>query len=173
MSRHAHVRVARVGFGASAPSRVVLFAMLFFGCSVAQAAQPLSDHELKNRYLSYSADENDVIVVLAQATTLTQSPQLLSRTLRLIDVENTDNLLFWQDRQALSVGSRIGLQDINRQALFEQPIANFGSEPFSLRWSGNLDQVIEISRISGFSLYGINIDLFNISGGLRIDAQTF
>lgn len=172
MFRHAHVQAVRVGFGVSTLRRVLLFTMLF-GCTVAQAAQPLSDHELKNSYLSYGADDNDVIVVLAQATTLTQSPQLLSRTLRLIDVENTNNLLLWQDRQALSVGSGLGLLDTSRQLLASQPIAEFGSESFSLRWGGNLDQLVDVFQITGLALYGVDVELHNISGDVRIEVNIF
>ncbi len=143
----------------------------------AQAAQPLSDQELKNRYLVYSAQDNAVIVVVEQPT-LAAAPNnpplpLLSRNLKLIDRENTDNLLLWQERQSLSVGSSLGMQDASRQVLATQPILNFGSESFSSRWGGNLDQIIEVSRISGFALYGVDVELYNISGGIKIQAELF
>jgi len=177
MSRHAQVKTRRTDATVLATlSRRLLCAALFVGCAVAQAAQPLSDQELKNRYLAYSDDDNEVIVVVRQATApVERNPQLqlLSRTLRLIDRQNTDNLLVMQDRQSLAVGANLGLQDTNREVLASQPAANFGSEPFSSRWGGNLDQIIEVSRISGFALYGINIELYNINGAVRIESQTF
>ena len=180
MSRHAQVKTRRTDATVLATlSRRLLCAAMFVGCAVAQAAQPLSDQELKNRYLAYSAQDNEVIVVVKQAnapatlTPLAAPMQLQSRTLRLIDVENTDNLLFWQNRQDFSVGSNLGLLDSSRQVLSGQPAASFGSEPFSSRWGGNLDQIIEISRISGFALYGVDVELYNISGGIRFETRTF
>jgi len=179
MSRHAQVKTRRTNATVLATlSRRLLCAAMFVGCAVAQAAQPLSDQELKNRYLAYSAEDNEVIVVVKQASApsasgLASPLQLLPRTLRLIDVENTSNLLRWQDRQNLAVGSNLGLLDSSRQVLATQPAASFGSEPFSSRWGGNLDQIIEVSRISGFSLYGINIELYNINGAVRIESQSF
>lgn len=176
MSRHAQVKTHRIDTAVlSTLSRRLLCSTMFVGCTLAaQAAQPLSDQELKHRYLAYGAEENEVIVVMAQAVTASSStPQFLPRTLRLIDLENTDNLLFWQDQQSLAVGANLGLQDTSRQVLAAQPVANFGSEPFSYRWGGNLDQIIEVSRISGFALYGVNVELYNISGGIRFETRTF
>lgn len=178
MSRHAQVYTERTKLRKSGVwLRQILWPVSLFACTVVGAAQPLSDHELKHQYLSYDADANEVIVVVRQnpASQLERdSPlQLLSRTLRLIDRENTDNLLFWQERQGLAVGANLGLQDTGRQVLAAQPIAQFGSESFSLRWGGNLDQVVEISRISGFALYGVDVELYNISGTVRIEARTF
>ena len=168
-------RTAVVNTRYAAPRRL-LSLLLLISTSVLHAAQPLTDQELKNRYLAYSAEDNEVIVVVRQATApVERNPQLqlLSRTLRLIDRENTDNLLVMQDRQSLAVGAILGLQDTNREVLASQPAANFGSEPFSSRWSGNLDQIIEVSRISGFALYGINVELYNINGAVRIESQAF
>lgn len=173
MSRHAHVNadcIVPTVFG-KWPRRL-LIATLLASCAAVHAAQPMSDQELKYRYLAYSADDNEVIVI-KQGTASSRTPQLLPRTLRLVDLENTDNLVRWQDRQSLAVGANLGLQDTSRQVLAAQPIANFGSEPFSYRWGGNLDQIIEVSRISGFTLYGIDVELYNISGGVRIQSQTF
>ena len=154
--------------------RCLLPLALFASASVLHAAQPLSDHELKNRYLAYGDQDNEVIVVVKNANPQPQAQiQLQPRILRLIDLENTDNLLLWQNRQDFAVGANLGLQDPSRQVLASQPLASFGSEPFSYRWSGNLDQIIEISRISGFDLYGINIELYNISGAVRIESQLF
>ena len=173
MSRHAHVNadcIVPTVFGKW--SRRLLIATMFASCAAAHAAQPMSDQELKYRYLAYSADDNEVIVI-KQGTASSRTPQLLPRTLRLVDLENTDNLVRWQDRQSLAVGANLGLQDTSRQVLAAQPIANFGSEPFSSRWGGNLDQIIEVSRISGFTLYGIDVELYNMSGGVRIQSQTF
>lgn len=181
MSQHAHVKARRVDptmpvVAFAALSRRLLVSAVFVGCAAAHAAQPLSDQELKNRYLAYSADENEVIVVVRQATVpVERNPQLqlLARTLRLIDRENTDNLLVMQDRQSLAVGANLGLQDNSREVLAAQPAASFGSEPFSYRWGGNLDQIIEISRISGLALYGVDVELHNISGGIRFETRIF
>ena len=154
--------------------RCLLPLALFVSASVLHAAQPLSDHELKNRYLAYGDQDNEVIVVVKNANPQLQAQiQLQPRILRLIDVENTDNLLLLQNRQDFAVGANLGLQDPSRQVLASQPAANFGSEPFSYRWGGNLDQVIQISRISGFDLYGIDINLYNVSGAVRINSQIF
>lgn len=177
MSRHAQVKARRADsttFGVL--SRRLLLSAVFVSCAVAQAAQPLSDQELKNRYLAYSAEDNEVVVVVRQVVeSVKHNPQLqlLPRTLRLIDRENTDNLLVMQDRQSLAVGANLGLQDTSREVLAAQPAASFGSEPFSYRWGGNLDQIIEVSRISGFALYGINVELYNINGAVRIESQSF
>ena len=173
MSRHAHVNadaVLVILFGRR--SRRLLVATMLVSCAAAHAAQPLSDYELKQRYLAYSIEENQVVVV-RQTVPSSRIPQTLSSTLRLVDRENTDNLLRWQDQQSLAVGANLGLQDTSRQVLASQPIASLGSESFSSRWAGNLDQVIEVSRISGFSLYGVDVELYNISGGVRIQSQTF
>jgi hypothetical protein len=173
MSRHAHVNADGIVvtlFGGW--SRRLLAVVMLVSGAAAHAAQPLSDHDLKQRYLAYSAEENQVVVV-RQTVLASRIPQTLSSTLRLVDRENTDNLLRWQDQQSLAVGANLGLQDTSRQVLAAQPIASFGSEPFSSRWAGNLDQIIEVSRISGFSLYGVDVELYNISGGVRIQSQTF
>lgn len=173
MSRHAHVQAARIAptvFGVW-PCRL-LIAAVFASSAFAHAAQPLSDQELKYRYLAYSAEDNEVIVVV-QGAEPASTLQLLPRTLRLIDRENTDNLLLWQDLQSLAVGANLGLQDTSRQVLAAQPMTEFGSEPFSYRWGGNLDQIIEVARISGRALYGVDVELYNISGGVRINSQTF
>lgn len=173
MSRYDHVKAHCIDptrFGGV--SRRLWIAAVFTSCAAAHAAQPLSDQELKYRYLAYSAEDNKVIVV-KQSVPASRGLQLLPRTLRLIDRENTDNLLLWQDLQSLAVGANLGLQDTSRQVLAAQPIANLGSEPFSSRWGGNLDQIIEVSRISGFTLYGVDVELYNISGGVRINIQTF
>lgn len=153
-------------------SHRLLLVTLLAGSTAAQAAQPLSDQELNRGYLAYSALDNAVLV-LAQGLPTAKPPQLMPRTLRLIDLENTDNLLRWQDRQSLAVGANLGLQDTSRQVLSVQPLASFGSEPFSYRWAGNLDQIIEVARIPGFALYGIDVELYNVSGVVRIQAQTF
>lgn len=175
MSRHAQVRSHRQNVSSLGKlSRQLFVLAALIGSTAVYAAQPLSDQELKHRYLAYSAEDNEVIVVIAQAESApARTPQLMPRTLRLIDIENTNNLLLWQDRQNLAVGANIGLLDTSRQVLSAQPPANFGSEPFSYRWGGNLDQIVEIARISGFALYGIDVELHNISGNIRIEAQIF
>jgi hypothetical protein len=154
--------------------RCLLPLALFASASILHAAQPLSDQELKNRYLAYGDQENEVIVVVKNANPQPQAQiQLQPRILRLIDLENTDNLLLLQNRQDFAVGANLGFQDPSRQVLASQPAANFGSEPFSYRWGGNLDQIIEISRITGFALYGLDVELYNISGGIRFETRTF
>lgn len=173
MSRYAHVKAHCIDltlFGVL--SRCLLISAIFSSFAVAHAAQPLSDQELKYRYLAYDAEDNEVLVV-KQGVSASDGLQLLPRTLRLIDRENTNNLLLWQDLQNLAVGANIGLQDANRQVLAAQPIASLGSEPFSSRWRGNIDQIIEVSLISGFALYGVDVELYNISGGVQISIQTF
>ncbi|MEC7120404.1 MAG: hypothetical protein VXW65_10940 [Pseudomonadota bacterium] len=172
---HAHARCthSRIKHVIRYPLGIVLL----LGASLAHATQPLSDQELNHRYLSYSPTENAVVVAINPAanaeSVLAETQQLLARTLRMIDRDNVDNLLVWQDRKTNAVGANLTGLDASREVLQMQPALGFGSEPYSFRWSGNLSQVVEVSRLTGFSLYGVDVDLHRINGIVNVEARVF
>lgn len=141
--------------------------------SAAYAIQPLSDSELDARYLQVAEDRPLVINAENQSklSPLEQIRIVLASASPAPDLSTTQTLMDWQNRQILTGNGAMS----NSQELFNTLSAKeIGSERYSFRWSGNLDQIADITNAEGITFFGGDIELRDISiGTVTVEVVTF
>jgi hypothetical protein len=152
----------------------VLAAALLFPLSWAHAAQPLTDAELDHRYLAVDAHRGLVLPM----SPLDQPDRLMTLvSMTLLPTVNFDamqTMLSYQGNQ-LSAGTT-GAQ-ANGQKTFEHLIAsNIGSERYSFRWAGNLQDIIQISDLASFifnfnDITDVELVGFDTNIGIEVSAS--
>lgn len=141
--------------------------------SVAYAIQPLSDSELDARYLQAAADR-PLMINADQSTKISPLEQIrmvLASAAPAPDLSTTQSLMDWQSRQILMGNGVLA----NSQELFSTLSVNeIGSERYSFRWSGNLDEVVDITNAEGITFFGGDVELRNVSiGRVTVEVVTF
>jgi hypothetical protein len=140
--------------------------------NVTYAIQPLTDSELDARYLETTSDRP---LLLNPQDHVQKSPfeqmQMILASAATPDLSTTQHLLDWQNRQILVGNGVIS----NSQELFNTlSINEIGAERYSLRWSGNLDQVTDITNAPGLSFYGVDVELNDVAlGSVTVEVVTF
>ncbi|MEY4517017.1 MAG: hypothetical protein RL180_1363 [Pseudomonadota bacterium] len=120
---------------------------LLLPVSSLHAAQPLTDAELDYRYLTVDAKRALVMPSAQSASSPVLS--LMSMTPSIPAHFDTLQMMVAYQGQQLSTGVT-GAQ-ANSQKTFDSLVAsNLGSERYSFRWAGNLQDIVEISDLSSF-----------------------
>jgi hypothetical protein len=141
--------------------------------NAAYAIQPLSDSELDARYLQAAVDR-PLLLDEEQKNKISPLEQIrivLASAAPAPDLSTTQSLMEWQNRQILIGNGVIA----NSQELFSTLSVNeIGSERYSLRWSGNLDQVADVTNVEGVTFFGGDVELRNLSiGTVTVEVVTF
>jgi hypothetical protein len=117
---------------------------LLLSVSSVQAAQPLTDAELDYRYLAVDA-KRALVMPSASSPVLSLASMTPSIPLHFDPLQ----MIVAYQGQQLSTGMT-GAQ-ANSQKTFDSLVAsNLGSERYSFRWAGNLQDIVQISDLSSF-----------------------
>lgn len=150
-------------------ARAFLLASSFVIPSFASAAVQLNDHELDQKYLQ---DEKGAIPIdVEQVYRQTQLKQLDKILFTFIPVDSLSTLTFvlndGEREKSLDLGVFKFANSFGEVASYE-----FGSEPYSYRWSGNYDQIYDVSRFQHF-YYNTFTGDYELDGNIhgRIDLE--
>jgi len=120
--------------------------LMLLPLSSVQAAQQLTDDELDYRYLTVDAQRALVVPLAAQSAKLI--PLMERMSLAGMSLDALQTMTSYQSHQ-LSSGTT-GSQ-ANSQKVFDSlVVSNLGSERYSLRWAGNLQDIVQINDLSSF-----------------------
>lgn len=160
------------------------FALLM--SSASHAATPLDDMELNNNFLKNNIPVSQL--ALDQLQSANPTPEQTEQQLKDIDQNTRINNVFTNLVQATGISNvKVSLNKKDREVNFttnnplfgidilnEIAINDLGSEPYSFRWSGNFDQVFDLSQIKGiyFDHATGSYEFENIQGIVEIEAST-
>lgn len=128
----------------SYPAVVLTVTLLACPLISVHAAQQMTDAELQRHYLpvdtnvKIEGDSSAVDVFLK-----TQNALALNKD---IDLVNIHSLLNWNTLQ-LSAGNT-GTQASSQKLFDSLVVSNLGSERYSFRWAGNLQDIAQVGRVS-------------------------
>jgi hypothetical protein len=152
----------------------LLAGVLLLPAGSVYAAQQLSDAELDRRYLDSEAPSltirDDQIQAMDTADAVFNKARLLlAQSAQAPDVEHVQQTIAWQDTQLVSRNTGAHAGSLNT---FDQlVIGNLGSERYSYRWAGNLQDIVQIGRslTFGTNFAGSDIEFVNIDYRIGID----
>lgn len=153
----------------------LLAGILLLPAGSAYAAQQLSDAELDRRYLdsetpSLSIRDDQIQAIDTADEVFNKARLLLAQSAQAPDVEHVQKTIGWQDTQLVSRTTGTHADNLNTFNLLL--VSNIGSERYSYRWAGNLQDIVQIGRPLYLStrLAGTDIELINFdSSKIGID----
>jgi hypothetical protein len=134
------------------------------------AAQQLSDAELDYRYIQVDARHVLLAPTAATSNTLELSQVMYKNPVSQANLDTLHTMLGQQNYQ-LSAGV-LGTQANSQKAFDNLVVSNIGSERYSFRWAGNLQDVVQIGDISSlvFSLNGItDVEIVNLDSNIGLE----
>ena len=150
------------------------------------AATPLNDIELTNNFLQNNIPVSQL--ALDQLQSAGPTPEQTEQQLQAIDQNDRINNVFADLVRATGISNiQVSLNKKDREInyttnnplfgldiLNEIAVNDFGSEPFSWRWTGNFNQIFDLSQINSiyFDHSTGSYELNNIQGIVEIEAST-
>jgi hypothetical protein len=144
----------------------LLAGILLLPAGSVYAAQQLSDAELDRRYLdseapSLTITDDQIQAIDSAEAVFNKARVLLAQSAQAPDVAHVQQTITWQDTQLVNRNTGTHADSLNT---FDQlVVSNLGSERYSYRWAGNLQDVVQIGRPLYLStrLTGTDIELIN------------